>query len=194
MALTRKMLREMGITDENADAIFKAHWETVEALKGYKAEVERLTGLTGELDNARSSLDDYREKYEALEKEYQAFREELSKEKAVQAKKQAVTEMLRELHIPEECVNPILHVTDFDRIELDESGEIIDEEAVKDSILRLWSGFIPKRYLLGAETATPPRNSSDKGYSRDDIRRMSPREINENYPAIKQSLRVNDYD
>ncbi|MCD7847818.1 MAG: hypothetical protein LUG49_07320 [Oscillospiraceae bacterium] len=177
MALTRRMLREMGITGENADAIFNAHWETVEALKGFKAEAEKLTGLTEELDNAKNSLAEYQTKFEAIDRE-----------KSVQAKKQAVTEMLRELHIPEDCVNPILQVTDFDKIELSENGGLSDEESVRSGIMSLWSGFIPKRYLYGAETATPPVNSSDRGYRAEDIRRMSSREINENYQAIKQSL------
>ena len=33
MALTRKMLRAMGIEDEKADEIIEAHAETVDALK-----------------------------------------------------------------------------------------------------------------------------------------------------------------
>ncbi len=181
MALTRKMLREMGITDEQAGEIIKAHWETVEALKGYKAENEKLAGIASELDNTKSALSDYQTKYEALERE-----------KSMQAKRHAVTEMLRELHIPEVCVKPILHVTDFDKIALDENGMLLDEETVRAGIGDLFSGFIPKRYTYGAETAAPPVNSSDRGYSREDIRRMSSREINENYSAIRESLRVED--
>ncbi|MCD7770861.1 MAG: hypothetical protein LUH23_02055 [Oscillospiraceae bacterium] len=179
MALTRKMLREMGITDENAEEIIKAHAETVEALKGYRAENERLAGLVGELDNAKNSLAEYQTKFEALDME-----------KSMQAKRQAVTEMLRELHIPEGCVNSILHVTDFEKLEISEDGRLLDEDAVRSGLSDLYSGFIPRRYLYGAETASPPANSSDKGYSREDIRRMSSHEINENYQAIKQSLGV----
>ncbi|MCD8108453.1 MAG: hypothetical protein LUE20_10925 [Oscillospiraceae bacterium] len=181
MALTRKMLKEMGITDERAEEIIKAHWETVEALKGYKAENERLKGIEAELDTAKSTLSDYQTKYEALERE-----------KSMQAKRQALTEMLRELHIPEVCVKPILQVTDFDGISLDESGALVDEEAVRAGISEQYSGFIPKRFISGAETASPPANSSDTGYSREDIRRMSPREINENYQAIIKSLGTTD--
>ncbi len=192
MALTRKMLREMGITDEQAGEIIKAHWETVEALKGYKAENEKLAGIANELDNTRSALRDYQTKYEELEREYGDYRDGISMEKSMQVKRQAVTEMLRELHIPEVCVKPILHVTDFDKIALDENGALMDEETVRTGLGELFSGFIPKRYSYGVETATPPVNSSATGYSREDIRRMSSREINENYSAIRESLRVED--
>lgn len=168
MALTRKMLREMGVEDEKAEEIIKAHVETVDAFKG--------------------SILDYQTKYANLEQEFGSFREGISKEKSLKAKKQAVTEMLRELHIPEDCVNPILQVTDFEKIELTENGSLLDESAVRSGIEALWSGFIPKRYLSGAETANPPTNASDRGYSREDIRRMSSQEINENYQAIKLSL------
>ena len=46
MALTRKMLKAMGIEDEKIDQIIEAHSETVDALKEqrdqYKADAEKL--------------------------------------------------------------------------------------------------------------------------------------------------------
>ncbi|MEE8717538.1 MAG: hypothetical protein SOI24_10925 [Coriobacteriales bacterium] len=41
MALTRKMLRAMGIEDEKADEIIEAHAETVDALKQRIADAVR---------------------------------------------------------------------------------------------------------------------------------------------------------
>lgn len=44
MALTRKSLKAMGLTDEQVDGVIEAHTETVEALKNqrdtYKADAE----------------------------------------------------------------------------------------------------------------------------------------------------------
>ncbi len=189
MALTRRMLREMGITDEQTDEIIKAHAETVDALKGYKAENEKLTAIAGELDTAKSTMLEYQSKYEALEREYGTYRDDISREKTVSAKRAGIAKILRDFNIPESCIEPIMRVTDFDKIELDENGTLSDEEAVRSGIEALWAGFIPKSCSFGAETASPPVNSSATGYSAEDIRRMSSKEINENFSAIKQSLR-----
>ncbi len=54
MALTRKSLKAMGLTDEQIDSVIEMHAETVEALKEqrdtYKADAEKLTEVQAELD------------------------------------------------------------------------------------------------------------------------------------------------
>lgn len=49
MALTRRMLKAMGISDEQVDEIIAAHTETVDALKeqrdAYKADAEKLADV-----------------------------------------------------------------------------------------------------------------------------------------------------
>ena len=49
MALTRKALKAMGLTEEQVDSIIEAHTETVDALKSmvnaYKADAEKLPGV-----------------------------------------------------------------------------------------------------------------------------------------------------
>ena len=42
--------------------------------------------------------------------------------------------------------------------------------------------------VQGATTATPPVSGAPKSFSRDEIRKMSPDEINKNWDAIKSSL------
>ena len=49
MALTRKLLKGMGLTDEQVDTIIEAHTDTVDGLKAdvtrYKADAEKLPGI-----------------------------------------------------------------------------------------------------------------------------------------------------
>ena len=62
MALTRKMLKAMGIEDEKIDQIIEAHSETVDGLKGEleiaksaaKGDADKVTALQKELEDAKN--------------------------------------------------------------------------------------------------------------------------------------------
>ena len=69
MALSRKMLRAMGIEDEKIDQIIEAHTESIDALKEqrdqYKADAEKLPALQKKLEELEAAGDDgYKQKYE----------------------------------------------------------------------------------------------------------------------------------
>ena len=57
MALTRKALKAMGLTEEQVDSIIEAHTETVDGLKSqvnaYKADAEKLPGVEKELNDLK---------------------------------------------------------------------------------------------------------------------------------------------
>lgn len=60
MALTRKMLKAMGIGEEQIDQIIEAHADTVDALKeerdALKGKAQKLAGVQKELDDTKNSL------------------------------------------------------------------------------------------------------------------------------------------
>lgn len=66
MALTRKMLRAMGIEDEKADEIIEAHAETVDALKQKAADAgrggEEAEGLRKQVEQLKADLAKAQEK------------------------------------------------------------------------------------------------------------------------------------
>ncbi len=186
MALTRKMLKEMGISDENIEKIILAHSETVEALKRFKSDSERFEQ---ELNAAREELSmDYRSRYDKLKEQFDSYKTEVEANSLRRKKEDAYKRLLAACGVLESCVNSIVRVTDFDSMQLDENGEIANSETVSDRVASEWSAFIPKTSTIGAKTATPPSTLSDRVFTRDDIRKMSLREINENYAAIKKSL------
>lgn len=192
MALTRKMLKEMGIADETAEEIIRAHAESIDALKGYKADSERLSEVSAELDEVKKSEGDYRLRFEELEKSYEGFKGEVLRENTDRKKREGLAKIIRSCMIPENCVDPIVKVTDLDTLELSEDGGIANEDAVRSGIAQNWSAFIPKVYTMGAQTANPPAVQSERGFSLEEIRRMTPKEINENYSAIRKSLAGTD--
>lgn len=59
MSITRKLLKGMGLTEEQVDTIIEAHTETVDGLKAdvsrYKADAGKLAGVQKELDDLKAA-------------------------------------------------------------------------------------------------------------------------------------------
>ena len=142
MALTRKMLKAMGIEDEKIDEIVDAHAETVDALKKernkYKEDADKLADIQKKYDDLKKVVDSqeddpYKEKYD---KEHKAFEEY----------KAGVDDS-------------VLRVTAVDDFELDDDGNIKDADNVVKDIQTEWAEFIEVRDQRGAGTENPPRNT-----------------------------------
>lgn len=95
MALTRKLLKGMGLTDEQVDTIIEAHTDTVDGLKAdvtrYKADAEKLPGVQKQLDDLKSAGDGgYKEKYEKEHSAFEAFKTDITAKESKAAKERAV--------------------------------------------------------------------------------------------------------
>lgn len=198
MALTRRMLKAMGISDEQVDEIIAAHTETVDALKEqrdqYKADAEKLPEIQKQLDKANSDLeaagkDAYKVKYEALKEEFEGYKSEQTAKETRNAKERAYRELLKAAGVTEKRIDSVVRVSDLDGLELDDKGAIKDADKLTESIKTEWADFIPTTTTQGAQTATPPTTTTQKTYTAADIRKMSPAEINQNFDAIKASLK-----
>lgn len=202
MALTRKMLKEMGINEDSAEKIILAHSETVDALKQFRKDSERLEAAEEELmrtkhelDNSRAMLEengkqaaDYRCQLEAIQKEYDDYRSGAESRILTDKKENALKRLLYGCGVFENAIEPIISVTKLDSLELDDSGCIIGSDQLSKELERKWSAFIPSVTTVGAVTASPPANNGEKVYTREDLRKMSLNEINRNYQQIRKSL------
>nr|DAZ85226.1 MAG TPA: minor structural protein [Caudoviricetes sp.] len=95
MALTRKLLKGMGLTDEQVDTIIEAHTDTVDGLKAdvtrYKADAEKLSGVQKQLDDLKAAGDGgYKEKYEKEHAAFEAFKTDITAKESKAAKEKAV--------------------------------------------------------------------------------------------------------
>ena len=180
MALTRKLLKGMGLTDEQVDTIIEAHVETVDSLKAdvskYKGDAEKLPGVQKELDELKAAGDGgYKEKYEKEHKAFEDFRKEITTEKTKSAKEKAYRDLLKEAGVSEKRIDTVMKVFVADEIELDESGKIKDAAKVTENVKKEWADFIVQTTTTGAQTATPPGNGGGSGMTRDDIMKISDR-------------------
>lgn len=177
MALTRKMLKAMGIEDEQIDQIVEAHSETVSALKDqieqYKGDAEKLPALQTELAEAKaaaekSGKDPFKVKYEALKDEFDSYKAEQIAKETRAAKETAYRALLKEIGVSDKRLDSVLKVSDVDGVELDDKGEIKNAKELTESIKAEWSDFIVKTDKTGADTPTPPENGG-AGMTKDEI-------------------------
>lgn len=197
MALTRRSLKAMGIEDEKIDEIISAHAETVDALKeqrdNYKAQADELTKVQQKLDEANETIkangsDAWKVKYDAIKEEYDNYKSDISAKETTRAKQAAYREVLKAAGVSDKRIDSIVRVSDIDSVELDESGKIKGADKLTESIKNEWADFIVSTNTKGADTATPP-TTSKKSFSREDIDKMTPDEINKNWETIKNSLK-----
>ena len=169
MALTRKMLKAMGIEDDKIDEIIDAHTETVDGLKkerdDLKKNAEKFADVERELNEAKKTLEKNgkgetvsKETYDALKKELDDFREEVGAEKTLRSKQDAIRELAKALGISSKGLDKVVKYTDFSKIELDENGKIKDENKHTEDIKSEWAEYVETTYTQGAKTANPPAN------------------------------------
>ena len=171
MALTRKFLEALGIEQAKIDEIISAHTEVTDSLKAdrdsYKEKAEKYDQTKTELDKAKSELDkvskdEYKTKYESLEAEFNKYKTDIAEKEVKGRKEEAYKKMLKEIGVNEKSIDAILKVKDLNTIKLDDKGEIVDVDALKESEKKDWEGFIIESEVHGQNTSTPPDNDKEK--------------------------------
>nr|DAG56391.1 MAG TPA: minor structural protein [Caudoviricetes sp.] len=174
MALTRKLLKELCLTDEQVDTIIEAHTETVEGLKGdiqkYKDDAEKLPNVLKELDELKKDgSGDYKAKYDKEHQDFQAYKDGIAKKEAAAAKEKAARAYFESKGIPAKSMGLVIRGAkgEIDGLELD--GEKIKDASALDSLLDGdYKGLIGRSKKTGTETETPP-DASGGAKSRADI-------------------------
>lgn len=168
MALTRKMLKAMGIEEEKIDEIIEAHRDVTDALKEerdkYKVDAEKLADVQKEYDDLKKKADlkendPYKEKYEKEHKDFEEFKAGVKAEKERADKTKAYKELLKKAGVSDKRIDSVLKVTAVDDIELDNEGNVKDADKVVENIKSEWAEFIVTESQRGAGTENPPRNT-----------------------------------
>ena len=167
MALTRKLLKGMGLTEEQVDTIIEAHTETVDGLKKdinkYKGDAEKLPKVQKELDDLKDAGDGgYKEKYEKEHKAFEDYKNEQTAKETRKAKEHAYREFLKTVGVSEKRIPAIMKVTDLDGIEMD-GDKFKDADKLTESVKTEWADFIETSNTDGANTTTPPVNNPTNG-------------------------------
>lgn len=178
MAVTRKSLKAMGLTDEQVDSIVEMHTETVEGLKAdiakYKADAEKLSEVQRELTTAQEELstaknDGWKEKHDKVKKEFDDYKADITAKEVKAAKEKAVRAYFESKNIEGANLNLAMRstVAEIEALELD--GDKIKDTSVLDALVDGdLQGLVTKTTVQGAKIATPPTNEPGK-FTRADV-------------------------
>lgn len=197
MALTRKLLNGMGLTDEQVDTIIEAHMDTVDGLKAdvskYKGDAEKLPGVQKELDDLKAAGDGgYKEKYEKEHAAFEDFKKTQKGKETKEAKEKAYRELLKDAGVSEKRIDSVMKVFVHGDIELDESGKIKDADKVAENVKKEWSDFIVETSTTGAPTSNPHANGGGGAKTRDDIMKITDRQQRREAIAKNMNLFVKE--
>ena len=194
MSLTRKLLKGMGLTDEQVDTIIEAHTDTVDGLKEqvktYKADAEKLPGVQKELDDLKAAGDGgWEEKAKDFEKKYNDLVAENKNKETKAAKESAAKAFFESKGITGNSLEIAMRGSSAEIAALDLDGEKIKDSSALDALVNgTFKALVSTTTTKGANIPNPPVTTPNKAYSADDIRKMSPAEINKNWDSIKASL------
>ena len=175
MALTRKLLKGMGLTDEQVDTIIEAHTDTVDGLKNdiarYKADAEKLPGVQQELDTLKAAGDGgWQEKYNNVKTDFDNYKADVTARETKAAKERAAKAYYENKGITGKSLDIALRgsAQEIDALELD--GENIkDTSALDELIAGTFSTLVSTTETRGAQTATPPANNQGGHITKADI-------------------------
>lgn len=162
MALTRAMLKGMGLTEEQVSAIIEEHTNVTTVLKDqikeYKTNAEKLPEVQKELDDLKkdTSASDWEKKYNDEHQAFETYKSDIAKQESAAKLKAAYKGLLTECKVGEKHIDSILRVTDFSGMKLGEDGTLENADKLKEKIGSDWSGFISTKETKGADVDNPP--------------------------------------
>ena len=194
MALTRKLLKGMGLTDEQVDTIIEAHTDTVDGLKAdvakYRPDAERLQGVQKELDDLRAAGDGgYKDRYEKEHSAFESYKADVTAKESRAAKEKAVRAYFEDKRVTGANLEIAMRGVGEEMAALElEDGKIKDTKALDALLEGAYKGLIATSQTQGANPPAPPVTPPGGSYTAEQIRGMSAAEINANWDGIKAAL------
>lgn len=191
MALTRKLLKGLGLTDEQIETIIDAHTETVDGLKDerdkYKADAEKLPDVQKELDGLKASGGDWEQKYNDEKKAHEDYRAEISAKETKAAKVAAFRKLLADANISDKRIETVIKASEsvIDGMKLDKDGNPEKVDELTENIKSEWSDFISSSSTKGATVNHPPANNGGGKKTKEEI--LAIKDASERQTAIAEN-------
>lgn len=163
MALTIKMLKDLGIEQDSIEAIVKAHGDTVDALKAERdAALDRASIAEEKAGEAgKKEIEELKGKLDAERSEFAEFKKSVDAEKANAEKAQLYRKLLVEQGVDARRIDSIMRVTDLSDV-IVKDGQIEDADKLSESIRDTWADFIGTVKTKTARVDTPPATDPSK--------------------------------
>lgn len=173
MALTRKLLKSLGLEDAAIDTIIDAHAETTEALKKErdeaKTEAAKVDGLTKQLNEANEKLAKAGDAAK-VQKEYDDFKAKVESEKKTAKTAADVDALLKEAGINRDSFRAAVAKSfDAAKIAYAEDGSISNRAELVQGIKADYADFLSTATTTGTPPITPPTGGKAGGMTKDEI-------------------------
>lgn len=176
MALSRKFLKAMGLTEEQIDSVVEAHRETVDGLQKSLTTAEekakRFDDVEKELNELKSKgTEDYKAKYEAEHTAFENYKSDVTAKETRTAKESAVKAYFEKNNIVgnNQAIAMRGVKSDIDKLILDDQGKIKDTTSLDELIKGDYAGLISTTKIKGANTPNPPANTGSGKMTKEQI-------------------------
>ena len=166
MALTRSLLKALGLNDEQISSIIEAHTDTItglkDSLKTAEEKAKRLDDVEKELNELKSKgTEDYKAKYEAEHTAFENYKSDVTAKETKAAKEKAVSTYYESKNITGKNLSIAMRGSkaEIDGIELDGNGKIKDTSVFDMLINGDFAGLVSTERTEGADTKNPPTNT-----------------------------------
>lgn len=163
MALTRSMLKAMGIEPEKVDEIIDAHVESIDALKDQISElkesakeVDKLKAENERLKEEQPDGDEWKKKYRTEHEAFETYKNEIKAQETTRAKLDKFRELLHDVGLTGKLAETIIKTQDMEKIELTDTGELSGADALKGTLEADWKDYIGQAQTGGADIESPP--------------------------------------
>lgn len=201
MALLRKSLKAMGLTDEQIESVIEMHSDTVNDLKDQitaatankeefdklKSENENLKTQLSESKQAAADAEKYKKDYESIKNEYDTFKSDVETRSAKAEADKAFTKWLTDNGYTDKGANKIVKYGGFTP-EFNKDGTIKNADKLNESVAAEWSEYKITAKTEGAKTETPPANTGGSKRTKAEI--LSIKDAVERQQAIKENPEV----
>jgi len=189
MSLTRKLLKELELNDEAIERIIAAHAATVNALQTERDEAlaasAALEATAAERDELRLAAQTHLQEADRLRNDFDRYRQQVEQERFASLRQQALHEALSRAGANAHVI-PLLAGA-VQTADADWDGATLrDEQTVLAPVISQYAGLFGQETAVPTDRCTPPLDGS--ALTREDVRCMSPEEINRNWSTVCTAL------
>lgn len=166
MSLTRKMLKGMGLTEEQADTIIEAHTEVTDGLKDkLKVAEEKVSdydAIKKKVEAYESKGNDgYEEKFKKLQKDFDDYKADVTAKETKAAREKAAKEYFEGKNITGANLSIAMRGArdEIGEIEFDDKGKIKDTSKLDALVKGEFASLVVTSSTRGAHTSAPPSNT-----------------------------------
>lgn len=189
MALSRNLLKGMGLTEEQVSTIIEEHMEVVNALKSKATDYEKqIDDLNKAVKNNGEADSEYKAKYEKEHSDFEAYKANQAKQGELSKKKVAYEELLKKVGVKDKAIEKLVKLQNLEDIKLDKDGKIENSKDLTEGIKKDWSEFIVTTQTKGAPNEKPPVNGGGTAMTKEQIMQITDRE--KRREAIRQNAEL----